>query len=105
MKKNLLTKSIIERYRAWRRDNGNRKPNRIVVKMHWEDEDNPFQEHQIDTIAIVPKRMNGFTEEIPGDALILFYVSSLDGLLALIEPGNGSDFVVDEVVEFYRIGK
>ena len=47
-------KKIVEMYRNWRKDNNNRKPNRVIVKMHWEDEE-PGNTH-VDTIAIVPKR-------------------------------------------------
>lgn len=36
------------------------------------------------------------------DAVILFYVSGLKGLLDLMKPNNGSDFIVDEVLEFYK---
>lgn len=90
---------IKKMYRAYRQENGNKKPNRVIVRMHWEDEtDNPL----VDTIAIVPARMLGWTEDIPGDALILYYVSSIKELLGLTKPGNGSDFIVDEVLEFYK---
>jgi len=94
---------IIALYREWRKENGNRKPNRVIVKMYWEDGDNTEKGYQIDTIAIVPFEKIGETEELPGDALILYYVSTLKGLFALMKPNNGSDFVVDEVLEFYKM--
>ena len=93
-------KKIIEMYRNWRKENGNKKPNRVIVKMHWEDEP---EKQLIDTIGIVPARKIGETENEPGDAMILYYVSSFQGLLDLMKPNNGSDFIVDEVLEFYKI--
>jgi hypothetical protein len=89
-------------YRDWRKDNNNRKPNRVIVKMRWEDGDNTEKGYQIDTIGIIPQSKIGNTENIPGDALILYYVSSLEELIGLMKPGNGSDFIVDEVLEFYK---
>ena len=92
-------KDIIQMYREWRKENNNRKPNRVIVSMHWEDEP---EKSLVDTIAFVPFEKIGYTEDIPGDALILFYISSLKGLFELTKPGNGSDFVVEEVFEFYK---
>ena len=92
-------KDIVALYREFRKENKNRKPNRVIVRMHWEDEP---ERQLVDTIGIVPASKIGWTEDIPGDALILYYISSLRGLLELTKPGNGSDFVVDEVCEFYR---
>lgn len=89
-------------YREWRKENQNRKPNRVIVKMHWEDDENTEKDYQIDTIGIIPQSKIGNTENIPGDALILYYVSSLEELIGLMKPGNGSDFIVDEVLEFYK---
>lgn len=95
----MTKKSITDLYRQFRKENGNHKPNRVIIRMHWEDE--PERE-LVDTIAFVPLAKIGWTEDIPGDALILFYISSLNGLYCLTKPYNGSDFVVDEVLEFYR---
>lgn len=92
-------KDIQNLYRSWRKENQNQKPNRVIVRMHWEDEP---ERQLVDTIGIVPLKVIGFTENIPGDALILYYISSLKGLLELTKPNNGSDFVVDEVCEFYK---
>lgn len=86
-------------YQEWRKENGNKKPNRVVVKMHWEDEP---ENQLVDTIAIVPARLIGWYEDSADDWCILFYASSLKGLLELMKPDNGSDFVVDEVLEFYK---
>lgn len=86
-------------YREWRKENGNQKPNRVIVKMHWEDGDNTEKGYQVDTICL--KEYKGDT--YPGDdCWLLYYVSGLNGLLELMKPGNGSDFVVDEVLEFYK---
>lgn len=92
-------KDIQNLYRSWRKENQNQKPNRVIVRMHWDDEP---ERQLVDTIGIVPLKVIGFTENIPGDALILYYISSLKGLLELTKPNNGSDFVVDEVCEFYK---
>ena len=97
----MTKEEIIALYREWRKENNNQKPNRVIVKVHWEDEE-PGN-ILVDTIAIVPFEKIGETEDLPGDALILYYVSTLDGLFALMEPDNGSDFIVDEVLEFYKM--
>ena len=67
------------------------------------DDDNTEKGYQVDTIALIPMRKIESTEDIPGDALILFYISTLKGLWALTKPNNGSDFVIDEVLEFYKM--
>jgi len=99
----MTKKQVIALYREWRKENNNQKPNRVIVKMHWEDGDNTPKGYQIDTIGIVPLWKIGDTSTVPGDAVILYYVSSLDGLIGLMEPDNGSDFIVDEVLEFYKM--
>jgi len=91
-------KDIIRMYREWRKANGNRKPNRVIVKMHWEDDDNTEKGYQVDTIGI--ESWQNWTKQ--DDAYILWYCRSLKGLLALTEPDNGSDFIVTEVLEFYK---
>lgn len=87
---------IVEMYRNWRKENNNRKPNRAIVKMHWEDDPENIL---VDTIAIVPKNKIGWKED---DAYILFYAGAFQGLLDLTKPNNGSDFILDEVLEFYK---
>lgn len=85
-------------YQEWRKENGNQKPNRVIVKMHWEDE--KPEDWKVDTISL-----NGFlniSNPPKDDAVILFYASGLKGLLELMKPDNGSDFIVDEVLEFYK---
>ena len=94
----MTKKDIKTLYRAWREENGNKKPNRVIVKMHWEDE--KPEDWKVDTISL-----NGFiniSNPPKDDAVILFYASGLKGLFELMKPGNGSDFVVDEVLEFYK---
>ena len=92
-------KDIIQMYRDFRKTHGNQKPNRVIVRMHWEDEP---ERDLVDTIGIVPNRLIGFTENIPGDTMILYYVSSIQELWKLTKPDNGSEFVVEEVLEFYK---
>lgn len=82
-------------YRDWRKDNNNRKPNRVIVKMHWENEP---ERQMVDTIGIAPE--NYWIDH--DNAAILFWISTIPGLIDLMQPGNGSDFVVDEVLEFYK---
>lgn len=86
---------IVEMYRNWRKENNNRKPNRVIVKMHWEDEP---ERQMVDTIGIAPE--NYWIDH--DNAAILFWISTIPGLIDLMQPGNGSDFVVDEVLEFYK---
>lgn len=90
--------NVREMYRDWRKANGNQKPNRVVVRMKWDDEDNTL----VDTVAILPQRLIGWTEQTPDDCWIVYYVSSLKELLSLTKPGNGSDFTVLEVLEFWK---
>lgn len=87
-------------YKDWRKENGNQFPNRVIVKMKWEDGDNTDKGYQVDTIALEEVR-----DYLPGDdAMILFYAGrGIKGLLELMKPNNGSDFVVLEVLEFYKV--
>ena len=88
---------IRKMYKEFRKENSNKKPNRAVVKMHWEDEDNTEKGYQIDTVAITS------SDKIQSDDMVLlFTVQSLKGLIELTEHNNGSDFIVDEVIEFYK---
>ena len=89
-------KEIKDLYRQFRQENGNKKPNRCIVEMHWEDEP---ERHLVDTIGIEPENY-WFDHD---DAAILFWVSTIPRLIDLMQPGNGSDFIVDEVLEFYKI--
>ena len=93
-------KQIIQMYRDWRKANGNQIPNRAIVKMYWEDE-SPV-EARVDTVAICPFDINT-ASRVKDDAIVLFYASSLSGLLELMNPDNGSDFVILEVLEFYKL--
>ena len=79
-------------YRAWRKEHNNARPNRVIVKMRWEDE----EEERVDTIALHTYDINA-----KDDAYILFY-APLRGIYDLTKPNNGSDFVVTEILEFYK---
>jgi len=95
-------KQIIQMYRDWRKANGNQKPDRAIVKMYWEDGDNTEKGYQVDTIHL----RQCPDDRLPSDdALILFYVSGLSGLFSLMKPDNGSEFVITEVLEFYKSPK
>ena len=93
----MTRKQIIQMYRDWRKANGNKKPNRVIVRMYWEDE-SP-EETRVDTIGLEPESY--WTDH--DNPAILWYSSSLDGLYQLTKPGNGSDFVVVEFLEFYKV--
>lgn len=89
-------KYIRKMYQDWRRENNNQKPNRAIIKMYWEDGDNTEKGYQVDTVAI---------QRCPEDGdspMILWYAGNLKGLLELLKPDNGSDFVMTEVLEFYK---
>ena len=98
----MTKKEVIKMYRDWRKANCNRKPNRAIVKMYWEDE--TPEDARVDTVAICPFDINT-ASRVPDDSIVLFYASSLDGLLELMKPDNGSDFVILEVLEFYSTKK
>lgn len=92
----MAKKDIVEIYRQWRKENGNKMPNRAIVKIAWEDGDKGCQ---VDTIALESDE-----EPYPqDDAFILFYAGrGVSGLLDLVRPNNGSGFIVLEVLEFYK---
>ena len=95
----MTKKAVKDLFRAWRKENGNQLPNRAIVKMRWDDDDNTDKGYQVDTIAL-----ESGNEPYPGDdAWILFYAGrGVKGLLDLMTPDNGSDFTVLEVLEFYK---
>jgi hypothetical protein len=92
----MTKKEITELYRSWRKQYKNHRPNRAVVRMYWEDEGK--EELHTDIVAL--KHSDIITP--PDDNEILFYTGNLKGLLELTEPNNGSDFVITEVLQFYR---
>ncbi len=94
-----MKSDAVKKYRAWRKANANKKPNRAVVKMGWEDEREKGTESRVDTVALESVKCDNLPKD---DGEILFYAGSLKGLLDLFRPGNGSDFLVLEVVEFYK---
>ena len=91
----MTKKRITEMYRAWRKQYRNHRPNRAIVRMYWEDEG--VEETHTDTIALQHYDIN-----VKDDESILFYAGNLKGLLDLTRPDNGSDFVVTEIIQFYR---
>ena len=89
----MTRKDITSIYQQYRKDHNNRKPDRVIVRMHWEDEP---ETELVDTIALHTYDIN--TKD---DAYILFY-APVKGLYSLTKPDNGSDFVIDEILEFYK---
>ena len=94
-----MSKQDIQRlYQDWRKENNNQRPNRAIVRMYWEDEGPAFD--KVDTISL---QTYDIDTDIPGDdCWILWYAGGMKGLYQLLKPGNGSDFVVTEVLEFYK---
>lgn len=92
----MTKKDIVGLYRKWRKENGNKIPNRAIVKIALEDGDKGCQ---VDTIAL-----ENDDEPYPqDDAFIFFYAGrGISGLLDLVRPNNGSGFIVLEVLEFYK---
>ena len=88
---------IVEMYRKWRKENNNRKPNRVIVKVHWEDD--PEKEQSYEVIGIAPD----YYWLDHDDDRVLYWVSTIPGLTDLTQPGNGSDFIVDEVLKFCKL--
>ena len=93
----MTKKQIKELYRSWRKQYKNHRPDRAVVRMYWEDEG--AEEQRTDIVAL---KHSDIVNLPPDDNEILFYAGNLKGLLQLTEPNNGSDFVVTEVLGFYR---
>lgn len=93
-----MKKKITDLYRAWRKANGNSKPNRAIVKMCWLDGENTDKGWQQDIIALKDYDINPPRD----DDSILFYVRGLKGLMSLMSPNSGADFVVLDVINFYK---
>lgn len=89
----MTKKQIRQKYRDWRSCRWNIKPDRARVRIRWDDE----TEERVDTIAL-----RTYDVGVEDDDQILFYAGGLKGLLDLTDPGNGSDFVVTEVLDFYK---
>lgn len=87
-------------YRDWRKANGNQKPNRVIVKMHWLDGDNTDKGYQVDTLGIC-RPDYWMTHD---DPMVMWWLWSLDNLLEHMSMENtGLDFEIDEVLEFYKV--
>jgi hypothetical protein len=95
----MTKKQITELYRSWRKQYKNHRPDRAVVRMYWEDGDNTEKGYQEDIVAL---KHSDIINLPPDDNEILFYAGNLKGLLQLTEPNNGSDFVITDVIQFYR---
>lgn len=96
-------KEVIDMYRAWRKAHNNQKPNRVYVRMCWEDEiENDVIDDEIvhnDIIGI--ENMNNL--HFVDDDMVLFYAHSLGNLFQLMKRDNGSDFIVLDVTDFDKV--
>ena len=90
----MTQKEITNLYRQWRKENGNEKPNRVDALIQWEDDDTTC----LATIGL--DYANCATEK---DSDAVAYYSRLGDLCYLCQPDNGSDFVLKEIVEFYKV--
>lgn len=90
-------KEITRMYREWRKANGNRKPNRVIVRKY--DDDETPEDARVCTIGI-QSHDSWFWNDNP---FIYYYASSLNSLYQLTIPGNGSDFTVIDILEFYKV--
>lgn len=95
-------KDITSLYNQWRKENNNQKPNRIIVRIQWEDDlADGNTESYVDTLGMKPDPYWG--PQQLDDASVLWYAGTLDDLWELTKPDNGSDFIVVEVLEFWKL--
>ena len=100
VKQEIDKEGIADRYNKWVEKYGV-APNRVIVKMAWEDGDNTEKGWQKDVIAL--DSYEG--EEYPADdEEVLFYAGEgYEGLTDLLREGNGSDFILIDIIDFYRV--
>ena len=94
-------RELFRKYRAWRKEHNNQKPNRVYVKMYWKGEYEDIENWHYDVLGIENMNNLNFVD----DERVLFYVHSLGNLFQLMEQGNGSDFVVIDVIGFDKVYK
>ena len=96
----ITAEDIAELYNDWKERHGV-APNRVIVKMAWEDGDNTEKGWQRDVIAL--DSYEG--EEYPADdEEVLFYAGDgYEGLIDLLREGNGSDFILIDIIDFYKV--
>lgn len=90
-------REIYRKYRAWRKEHNNQKPNRVYVKMYWEDES--VENWHYDTLGIEDMYKLNFND----DERVLWYARNLTDLYNLSLKNNGSDFVVIDIVSFDKV--
>ena len=92
-----MTKNgIIDSYREWRKANGNKMPNRVIVRIMWED----TKEEEINTISLRKYRDGNVRDEM-ADVWIFFY-ANVSELYGLTKPNNGNDFHITKICEWYK---
>ena len=93
MTQKLTQKEITNLYRQWRKENGNKRPNRVDVLIQWDDDD-------VTCLATIGLDLvNCATDK---DDLELVWYTRARWLHQLRQPDNGSDFVLKEILEFYK---
>lgn len=94
-------KQINKMYRDWRRAHGNQKPNRVIVRIIWEDD--YYEGDDTTSVATMGLKPDPwFTNPDADDPNLVWYAGTLDDLWEMRKLGNGSDFVVVKVLEFWK---
>lgn len=93
----MTKKDIILKYRAWRKEHNNQKPNRVYVKMYWEDDE--IENWHYDTLGIE----NMYKPNFNNDERVLYYSKTLEHIWELTQKNNGSDFIVLDVISFDKV--
>ena len=97
----MTRKEITELYRNWRRAHGNQKPTRVIVRIIWDDDYyNGDDTTCIATLGLKPDPW--FNNSDCDDPNVLWYAGTLDDLWDMRNIGNGSNFTVLEVLEFWK---
>lgn len=94
-------KQINQMYRDWRKANGNKKPNRVIVRIIWQDDyDDGDDTTTVATLGLKPDPFWG--KDQIDDPMVQWYAGNLDELWEMRKTDNGSDFIVVEVLEFWK---
>lgn len=90
-------REIYRKYRAWRKEHNNQKPNRVYVKMYWEGDE--IENWHYDTLGIE----NMYKLNFEDDERVLYYSKTLKHIWELTQKDNGSDFIILDIVSFDKV--